>query len=242
MQSSLNPRSNSLLDALPADERRQVLDQCTAVDHECGDVLNEPGETLRHVHFPLDCIITIHVTEDGHDRLEVGMVGNEGFYGAPIALGVSKSPLRATVQGSGTSFRMKAAEFDEALQMCPSLRPQVNRYIHVIMSQLAQTAYCAGYHVLEARVARWLLMTHDRSSGDEFRLTHELLAEMLGVRRSGVSIAASSLQERRLISYNRGQIVVTDRLGLERAACGCYVLSEDMYRAVFIPPESSKGE
>lgn len=228
--SSSKPLSNKLLAALPAQERQAVLDVCGTVELRAGDTLHLPGERIRHVHFPIDCVVSVRVTADGNDGLEVGMVGNEGLYGALAGLGATRSPLAASVQCAGRAFRIRADDFMRLLSECPALRERTNQFIVAIISQLAQTAYCTCYHVLEARVARWLLMTHDRVHANPFRLTHELLSEMLGVRRSGVSVAAASLQAQQLISYNRGMITVINRKGLEQASCECYLRVREAYR------------
>lgn len=227
------PNLNQLLSVLPSNERRSILTVCSTEEVTLGDVLNEPGDQTRNVYFPLSAILSAQVTVDGNDCLEVGLIGSEGFYGGSLSLGVERAPLRATVQYTGLVFRMRASDFRDALEESTVLRSAVGRYQHVFLGQLAQTAYCTCYHVLEARVARWMLMMHDRANSDRFRLTHELLAEMLGVRRSGVSVAAAALQERGLISYNRGVVTVANRRGLETAACECYRHAEQFYEDAF---------
>jgi CRP-like cAMP-binding protein len=160
------------------------------------------------------------------------MVGNEGMLGIPLMLGVDISPLHALVQGSGRALRMDVALFRRELKNCPSLERELKLYAYVLMSQLAQTAACTRFHVVEARLARWLLMTQDRVHGNSFHLTHEFLGHMLGVRRVGVTKAATSLQRQALISYNRGEITVLDRTGLEAASCGCYHADQNTYDRV----------
>ncbi|HYR05808.1 MAG TPA: Crp/Fnr family transcriptional regulator [Gallionella sp.] len=220
---------NRLLAALPGKDRRQLLAGCEQVELGFGDILCEPGETIRHVYFPTDSFISLVTPGDGHSRLEVALVGSEGMCGIPLMLGVNASPLHAVVQGSGPAWRIDAERFRSELKHNAALHQQLNRYICVVMSQLAQTAACTHFHVVEERLARWLLMTRDRAHSDEFHVTHELLAQVLGVRRVGVTKAAGSLQKKRLISYSRGDVRIRDIDGLDAASCICYRADKATY-------------
>ena len=216
------PSRNNLLSALPHRERDRVLALCEHVTLTRDEILGEPGERIDYVYFPIDSFISLLTELDKHEALGVALVGCEGMLGTSLVLGVHTSPLRARVQGTGTALRMKAADFQRILLEAPILERQLRLYLHVLFAQVAQTAACAAFHVVEVRLACWLLMTHDRVHGDRFYLTHDLLSRMLGVRRSGVTAAAGVLHGRKLINYTRGRIAVLDRKGLERASCGCY--------------------
>lgn len=213
--------SNEILAALPPRERDSILQHSERVPLTPDEILGEPGERIRQVYFPLDGFIALLAGVDGREALAVGLVGSEGMLGAPLVLGVQTSPLRARVQAFGSALRIKAADFQRDLVRAPALERLLRRYLSVRLAQLAQTAACASFHVVDARLACWLLMAQDRAHGDRFYLTHDRLARLLGVRRSGVTTAAGVLQSRHLIRYTRGHIVVLDRAGLELLACGC---------------------
>lgn len=186
------------------------------------EVLCEPGQPTRHVHFPTEGFISLVATHDGSPGVEVGMVGGEGMLGSQVALGVATSPLHALVQGPGVAWRVSADAFTAELAASAGLRKVMNQYVYVQMAQMATAAACLRFHQVGPRLARWLLMTQDRAHADNFHVTHEFLAYMLGVRRVGITGAAGALQDSALIQYHRGNFTVLDRAGLEAAACSCY--------------------
>lgn len=216
------PIANSLLAALPGKDYQGLLDGFERVTLTYGEVLFEPGELIRHVYFPNDSLVSLLTTVEGHEALEVGLVGREGMIGISLVLGMDDSSVRALVQGTGTAMRMNAARFRKQFRRSVPLQGALYRYAHTMLVQARQTAACNRFHAVAGRLARWLLMTHDRARSDQFLLTQKFLADMLGVRRAGVTKAAGTLQQRKLIGYSRGKIRILDRHGLEAAACGCY--------------------
>lgn len=212
---------NGILASLPGGSYRRLIPQLSPVTLSFGDVLFEAGGRIGHVYFPGDSLVSLITLVEGAS-LEVGMIGREGMVGSSLALGVAESPVRALVQGEGSALRMPAARFRSELGRNPALQAALQGYIHSLMMQIAQTAACNRFHGVEARLARWLLMMRDRLRTKEFRITQEFLSYMLGVRRVGVTEAASALQRRQLIEYTRGQISIVNGPGLESAACACY--------------------
>jgi CRP-like cAMP-binding protein len=220
---------NHLIELLPRGDRRRLLAACESVQLIFAETLAEPDTPTRHVYFPVHGFVSLVTVIDGKPILEVGMVGREGMLGVQIALGVATVPLHALAQGGGDAWRITAVAFRRELERSPALRRIVGRYICVLMAQFAASAACIRFHQIDQRLAQWLLMTRERAHADGFRVTHEFLAYMLGVRRVGITTAASALQRRGLIEYHRGDVTVLDPAGLKRSACSCYAANRHSY-------------
>jgi CRP-like cAMP-binding protein len=220
---------NHLIERLPRKERLRLLALCEPVQLVLAEVLCQPDKPTRHVYFPTESFISLVAPIDGQPALEVGMVGREGMLGAHLALGVVTAPLHALVQGAGAAWRIATPAFRAELARSAPLQRSLNRYLYVLMAQLAASAACLRFHQIGPRLARWLLMTQDRAHADQFHVTHEFLSYMLGVRRVGITAAAGALQRSGLIEYRRGELSVLDRPGLEAAACGCYAVDRKAY-------------
>ena len=215
---------NRLLATLPKSEYNRLLPKMKTVSLVLGEDLYEPGDAIKYVYFPNDSIISLISRLSGTAWLEVGMVGNEGMAGLAVFMGVGSSSTRALVQGSGTAMRMSSAAVRTEANQLGSLHHILHRYSHSLLTQVSQSSACNRFHLVNARLARWLLMTTDRLGVEEFPLTQEFLSNMLGVRREGVSKAAGALQAAKLIRYSRGIITLLDRRGLERKSCECYAI------------------
>jgi CRP-like cAMP-binding protein len=220
---------NHLLGALPRKDYQKLLPVLELVKLTFGEILYESHAQIRHVYFPIDCFVSMLTTVDAGRAAEVGLIGSEGMIGVPMALGVAVSPFRAVVQGGGTAMRLKTVDFRRNFSNSHALKREVFLFTHLLMIQIAQTAACNRFHVVTQRMARWILMTRDRVNSNEFRITQEFVALMLGVRRVGVSAAMCRLGERKLIVYRRGTITILDHEGLIAAACVCYKTVKDTY-------------
>jgi CRP-like cAMP-binding protein len=226
---SLDPKQNQLLAALPKGETQRWLPHLESVDMPLGSVVYEAGGTLSHVYFPTTSIVSLlYVLESGASA-EIAVVGNEGIVGVSLFMGGGSTPSRAVVQSAGGGFRLQAAlmkvEFDRA---GPALHLLL-RYTQALITQMAQTAVCNRHHSLDQQLCRWLLLSLDRLQGSELVMTQELIANMLGVRREGVTEGALKLQQAGLIRYARGHITVLDRVGLEKRSCECYAVVKTEY-------------
>jgi CRP-like cAMP-binding protein len=221
--------ANRVLANIPPREYKRLHAQLEPVELKFGEVLYEPGKAIKHVYFPVDCLISLLTAVDKRRTLEVGMVGNEGMAGMPFILGMGVSGVRAIVQGGGTALRMASGPFRVEFDRNQPLQDALYRYTYALMAQISQTAACNRFHDAEPRLCRWLLMTRDRVGADEFPLTHEFLAHMLGMRREGVTEAASALKRRKLITYTRGKIQILDVKGLRKSSCSCYQLVKAVF-------------
>lgn len=237
---------NQLLALLPSKDKRQLEALCQPAQLALTQVLCQAGSPTQYVYFPVNAYISLVATRTGGTTgpsslaapqvadlgVEVGMVGREGLLGAELVLGVATSPLQAIVQGPGLALRVAASAFKRQLSLSEPMRRHFLRYVYVLMAQQATAATCLRFHQIGPRLARWLLMSQDRAHADQFHMTQEFLANMLGVRRVGVTAAASAMQKRGLISYRRGALQVLDRIGLEAAACPCYAIGQDIHASV----------
>jgi CRP-like cAMP-binding protein len=232
------PMRNRLLADLPPEEDAQLRPYLERVSLGVKDVLYEPYQPIPAMYFPETGVISMLAIMGDGKTSEVGLVGNEGVLGLPVFLGAETSPTRAFAQVPGESLRMAAAVFTEVLPRAGTLMRRLQRYTQALFIQVSQSAACNNLHETMPRCCRWLLMTHDRVGSDEFLLTHEFLAAMLGVRRASVSAEAATLQQAGLIRYRRGQLTIVNRQGLEAAACECYRIIATEYDRLLGPPSA----
>ena len=222
-------RSNAILNTLSESQLAQLLPKLRTVELELGQVLYEPEQSIDYVYFPTAGIISLLAAFEDGATVEAGVIGTEGMLGTPVVLGAESTPHQALVQASGKALRMAARDLTGEVENDGSLLKSMLRYTNVMFIQVAQTAACNGLHTIEQRLARWLLLTHDRVRRDEFLLTQEFLSRMLGVRRAGVSVAANNLKQAGAIDYRRGNVVVVDRKRLEDTSCECYEAVKQEY-------------
>jgi CRP-like cAMP-binding protein len=220
---------------LPPGDLARLWPRLEPVEFSLRQILHAPNEPILAAYFPETCWISMLATLDGGDAAEVGIVGREGMVGLPLLYGTDRGPNEAMCQGNGIALRLPATALREEMDRSPALRGVLLRYAMAFLVQVTQTAACNGRHLLEQRLARWMLIAHDRAGGDDFPMTHEFLAMMLGVRRAGVTVAAGALQRAGLIRYDRGRIAVSDRRGLEAAACECYGAVRREFRRLLGP-------
>ena len=225
----MNPKKNQLLAALPTAEWQRWLPQLESVDLPLGQVLYESGGTLSHVYFPTTAIVSLlYVMENGASA-EIAVVGKEGIVGISLFMGGESTSSRAVVQSAGQGFRLKAQSVKEEFNRAGPVLHLLLRYTQALITQMAQTAVCNRHHTLDQQLCRWLLLSMDRLEGNELVMTQELMANMLGVRREGVTEGAIKLQQAGLIRYARGHITVLDREGLEGRTCECYAVVKKEY-------------
>jgi CRP-like cAMP-binding protein len=222
---------NRLLTALPRAEYDRLRPHLQNVSLPLKEILYDASTPISHVFFPLRGVVSLVLVMDGGFSLEVGIIGNEGMVGTPVFLGSQSSPTRAISQVPGEALRLETNVFQEEIKRVGALHGVVQRYTQSMINQISQSAVCNHRHSVEKRMCRWLLMSHDRVGSDDFPLTHEFLAQMLGVRRPSVTATAGILQKAGLISYHRGRVIVLDRNGLEATSCECYqVVSKELDR------------
>lgn len=228
MPSTARP-GNRLLADLPRKEYKELFPKLERIPLTYNENIYHPGDIIHQVYFPESGIISLLSAVSEDSTLEVGIVGNEGMAGLPVFLGVKTSGNRAVVQGAGSALMMTSQDLLNACKNGNKLPQIIQRFVHSLLTQISQSAACNRYHLVEDRLARWLLMTHDRMHSDEFSITQEFLSNMLGVRREAVNKAARDLQQHELISYRRGTITINNRRGLEKAACPCYLIIKKEY-------------
>ena len=236
------PFANNLIDTLPRTARNRLLAICEPVELLLDEALSANNTPIRHVYFPTGSIVSITTSSKDTPAFEVGMVGSEGMLGTQIALGTSSYPLSARVRGSGSAWRVAAAPFAKELLRSTDLQKSLNRYLHVIIIQLTSDARCLRFHQIHQRLARWLLMTQDRTRKNSLNATHALIASLMGVRRVGITKAAGELQRRGIIHYVRGELTILDRRALEAEACSCYALERKTYETLLTSKRPRAGQ
>ncbi len=228
-QASQSPRHNHLLAALPAGEHARITSHLESVSLDLGQVLYESGDRMMHVYFPTTAIISLLYVMENGGTAEIGIAGNNGVVGVALFMGGDTTSSRAIVQGAGKAFRMNAEALRKEFRRGGLFQDILLRYTQALMTQISQTAVCNRLHTVQQQLCRWLLINHDLLPADTLVMTHDLIANMLGVRREGVSVAAGHLQEEGYIKYSRGTVVMLDRDGLEKICCECYQVVASEY-------------
>ena len=231
-----SPQQNHLLDALPAAERERIYPHLQLVEMPLGKVVHEPGTVHRYAYFPTDCIVSLlYILADGAST-EISIVGNDGLVGVALFMGGGTTPRRAVVQSGGYAYRLPGQKLREEFHRNAAIRLLLLRYTQALITQMAQTVVCNRHHTVDQQLCRWLLLSLDRLPANELTMTHELIANMLGVRREGVTGAVGKLQELGVINHSRGHITVLDRPALERLSCECYaVVKRETDRLLLYP-------
>jgi CRP-like cAMP-binding protein len=238
-----SPQQNHILDALPAAERERLFPHLKLVPLPLGAVLYESGDTLRHIYFPTDSIVSLLYVLANGASAEISIVGNEGAIGVALFMGGETTTNRAIVQSGGSAYRLTGKRLKQEFERHGEVLHLLLRYTQALLTQMAQTAVCNRHHTVDQQLCRWLLLSLDRLSSDRLTMTQELIANMLGVRREGVTEAAGKLQKLGAIRYRRGQITVLDRPQLERLSCECYaVVKKESDRLLNYAPDARRAE
>lgn len=228
-----NPIGNRLLAALPDEEYKRICTHLEPVTFTVGEIVYESGVSMTHVYFPVTAIISrLYTTENGVTA-QIGLVGNEGVVGIALFMGDDRTPNHAIAQTAGQALRLKAGILQDEFKRCGKFQDLLLRYTQALVTQISQTAVCNRLHSVEQQLCRWLLLSHDRIDSDVLVMTHEVIANTLGTRREGVTVAAGHLQDAGLIDYHRGRIQILNRKGLEDAVCECYYVVKDEYARLF---------
>jgi CRP-like cAMP-binding protein len=234
---AMNSVRNTLIDLLPREEGQQLEALGRLVDLQAGELLQDRDAPTRHVYFPTGALVCLFATLHQDPDVEVAMVGHEGMVGIEVALGSHAAPLMAVVQEAGTALRVDAEDFVAHMEASPATQESMHRYVHTMLCQLATTTACVHAHQVAPRLARWLLMTQDRAGPGSIHVTQQFLADMLGVRRVGITAAAKEMQRGGLIDYSRGTVTVLDRQDLRAASCSCYKTDRMLYTTLLKAPE-----
>jgi CRP-like cAMP-binding protein len=225
---------NRLLGKLPVEEYERLAPHLQAVTFDLGDIIYQSGGHIDYIYFPTDCIVSLLYTMENGTSAEIGIVGNEGVIGIALFMGGDTMPNRALVQSAGTSLRMKAQVLQDEFKRGGEFHRVLLRYTQALVTQISQTAVCNRLHSVDSQLCRWLLLSHDRLQTNELVMTHDMIANMLGTRREGVTVAAGKLQDAGLINYYRGRIKIIDRAKLEATVCECYRVVKDEFERLHI--------